>query len=120
MDDAGTPIRPPFLWAETRAGARQNWAPEVGGFGVPEAETAGGGPRVHRRTPRLDRAETDSGGPKAHRRILRPAGPVDRAGPAPDGGMARLPPRRRASGGIFPECTVAVEGYYRKHRKGGS
>ena len=86
-------------------------------FGVPVAETAGGGLRVHRRTLGLDRAENDGGGPKAHQRILRPAGPVGRVGPVSDSGVARLPPRRRASRGIFPECTVAVEEHYCKYCK---
>ena len=70
--------------------------PEAYGFDTPR----GGGPKAHRRILRPDRAETHGGGPKAHRRVLRPDGPIDHAGPVPDGGMARLPPRRKASRGI--------------------
>ena len=95
MDGAGAPVRPPLTGAETQAGGRQYWASGVCGLGVP-------------------RVETDGGGPKARRRILRLDGPADRAGPVPEGGKTRLPPRRKASSGIFRECTVAVEGYYYK------
>jgi hypothetical protein len=139
VDGAGAPVRPPLVGAETQAGGRQYWASGVSGLGVPEAETDGGGlkalrrilrpdgaetdgggPKARRRILRPDGAETDGGGPKAHRRILRPDGPVDRAGPVPEGSKTRLPPRRKASSGIFRECTVAVEGYYCKLCKNGS
>ena len=40
--------------AETQAGGRQNWASEVSGFGVPEVETYGEGPKAHRRILRPD------------------------------------------------------------------
>ena len=101
MDGAGAPVRPPLAGAETQAEGRQYWASGVYGLGAPGAET-------------------DGGGLKAHRRILRPDGPADRAGPVPEGGKTRLPPRRKASSGIFRECTVAVEGYYCKLCKSGS
>ena len=120
MDDAGAPVRPPLAGAETQAGGRQYWASGVSGLGIPEAETYGGGLKALRRILRPDGAETDGGGPKAHRRILRPDGPADRVGPVPEDGKTRLPPRRKASSGIFRECTVAVEGYYCKLCKSGS
>ena len=78
---------------------------EVYGFGTPR----GGGPKAHCWILRPDRAETHGGDLKGHRRVLRPDGPVDHAGPVPDGGMARLPLRRKAGRGISQECTVAVE-----------
>ena len=65
---------------------------EIGDPGMPEAYGFG--------TLRPDKAETHGGGPKAHRRVLRPDGPIDHAGPVPDGGMSRLPSRRKASRGI--------------------
>ena len=89
--------------AQNPAGRRPKQ--EIGDPGMPEAYGFG--------TPR-------GGGPKAHRRVLRLDGPVDHAGPVPDGGMARLPPRRKASRGISQECTVAVEGYYCKLCESGS
>jgi len=101
MDGTGAPVQPPLVGAKTQAEGRQYWASGVCGLGAPGVETDGGGLR-------------------AHRRILRPDGPADRAGPVPEGGKTRLPPRRKASSGIFRECTVAVEGYYCKLCKSGS
>jgi len=120
VDGVGAPVRPPLIGAETQAGGRQYWESGVCGLSVPGAETDGGGLKALHRILRPDGAETDGGGPKAHLRILRPDGPVDRAGPVPEGGMTRLPPRGKASSGIFRECTVAVEGYYCKLCKSGS
>ena len=90
--------------------------PEAYDFGTPR----GGGPKARRRILKPDRVETYGGGPKAHRRVLRPDGPVDHVGPVPEGGTARLPPRRKVSRGISQECTVAVEGYYCKLCESGS
>ena len=112
MDGAGAPVRPPLVGAETQVGGRQYWVSGVYGLGILGVETDGGGLKALHRILRPDGAETDGGGPKTHRRILRPDGLADRAGPVPEGGMTRLPPRGKASGGIFRECTVAVEGYY--------
>ena len=114
MDGVDALVRPPLVGAETQAGGRQYWASGVYGLGVLGVEIDGGGLKALRRILRPDGVETDDGGPKAHRRILRPDGPADRAGPVPEGGMTRLPPRGKASSGIFRECTVAVEGYYCK------
>ena len=97
---------------------------EIGDPGMPEAyglgTPRGRGPKARRRILRPERPETYDGGPKAHHRVLRTDGLVDHAGPVPDGDMARLPPKRKASRGISQECTVAVEGYYCKLCESGS
>ena len=91
-------------------------SPMLHGFGTPAPEAR----RLVEGILKLDGAETYGGGAEAHCQILRPVGPVDPAGPVPDNGMARMPPRRRTSGRISRECTVAVRGYYCKLCKSGS
>jgi len=91
-------------------------SPMLRGFGTPGA----GGQKARRGILRLDGAETYGGSAEAHCQILRPVGPVDHAGPVPDDGVARMLPRRKTSGRISQECTVAVKGYYCKLCKSGS
>ena len=67
--------------------------------------------------PRQRRAPEDGGqrrGPRLLGRRPRHGGPAAHGGPLLEDGMAGLPRKQEASGGIFQECTIAVEGHCNK------
>jgi hypothetical protein len=71
--------------------------------------------------PRQWRAPEDGGQrrePRPLGRRPRHGGPAAYGGPLLEDGVAGLPRKQETSGGIFQECTVAVEGYCNKFCQG--
>ena len=88
------------------------------------------GPRAAERRPTVDVSDRTGGDPPRQRRAPedggqrreprplgrrpRHGGPAAHGGPLLEDGVAGLPRKQETSGGIFQECTVAVEGHCNK------